>query len=61
MKTEQVIADAEVAACFFRALIDKGVPTFAAVSITSSYLSGKMISDRSGEKPKEPWEGDANG
>lgn len=31
MKTEQVIADAEVAACFFRALIDKGVPTFAAV------------------------------
>jgi hypothetical protein len=56
VKTEKIIADAEVAATYLRALIDKGVPIMAAVQLTSSYCSANRISEASREEPKPPWE-----
>lgn len=56
MKTEKILADAEIAATFLRALIDKGVPMMAAVSLTSSYITSHAITEASKDKPREPWE-----
>lgn len=56
MKTEQILADAEVAACYLRALTDRGVPMMAAVSLTCSYVSSKQIVDRGSDSPREPWQ-----
>jgi hypothetical protein len=56
MKTERILADAEVAAVFLRALIDKGVPMMAAVSLTSSYISSYQITQASKDEPREPWQ-----
>lgn len=56
MKTERILADAEVAAVFLRALIDKGVPMMAAVNLTSSYISSYQITQASKDEPREPWQ-----
>lgn len=56
MKSERILADAEVAAVFLRALIDKGVPMMAAVSLTSSYISSYQITQASKDEPREPWQ-----
>lgn len=56
MKTERILADAEVAAVLLRALIDKGVPMMAAVSLTSSYISSYQITQASKDEPREPWQ-----
>lgn len=56
MKAEKVLADAEIAACYLRALLDKGVPMIAAVQLTSSYCSALLISEKGDDKPKPPWE-----
>lgn len=56
MNTAKVLEDAEVAAVYLRALIEKGVPMMAAVSLTSSYVSSRQIVDGSKDKPQEPWE-----
>jgi len=58
MKRNQIIADAEVTALYFRQLIAEGVPSMAAMSLTSSYVSGLIIARAHEEKPREPWEGD---
>jgi hypothetical protein len=55
MTTEKIIADAEVAALYFRTLIAQGVPAMAAVQLTSAYVSGRLITEASREPPKEPW------
>lgn len=55
-RTEQIIEDAEVAATYLRALIDKGVPVMAAVQLTSSYLSSYQITRASKDEPREPWQ-----
>ncbi len=59
INTEQILADAEVAALFFRALVDKGVQPYHAASLTSSYVSSRQLSRASNEEPKKPWEPDA--
>jgi hypothetical protein len=56
MKTEQILADAEVAAVYLRALLDKGVPMPAAVPLTSSYAMAVRMAESSKEEPKKPWE-----
>lgn len=56
MNTERILADAEMAAIFLRALIDKGVPMMAAVSLTSSYISSYQITQASKDEPREPWQ-----
>ncbi|HEY9465851.1 MAG TPA: hypothetical protein VIR54_22305 [Vicinamibacterales bacterium] len=56
MKTEQILADAEVAAIYLRALIDKGVPMMAAVSLTSSYVHACRFTDEAKREPREPWQ-----
>lgn len=56
MTTEKIIADAEVAACYLRTLLANGVPMFAAIQLTSSYVSAKLISDRGDSPPREPWQ-----
>lgn len=59
MKTEQILADAEVAAVYLRALLDKGVPMNAAVSLTGSYAIAVRCADAAKEEPRKPWEPDA--
>jgi len=59
LTVERILADAEIAATYFRALCDKGVPAMAAVSLTSSYVSGHIISRGANEEPRKPWEPDA--
>ncbi|MDP1890519.1 MAG: hypothetical protein Q8K55_06455 [Gemmatimonadaceae bacterium] len=54
---EQILQDAEVAATFFRALCDRGVPVQAAVNMTGQYLSTLAIRDGMKERPDEPWRG----
>lgn len=56
LTTEKIIADAEVAACYLRALTDKGVPMMAAVSLTQSYVSAHQITEASKDEPRKPWE-----
>jgi len=55
--TDRILEDAEVAAIYFRGLIDKGVQPFHAASLTSSYVSARQITRASNEEPKKPWEG----
>lgn len=55
MKAEKILADAEVAACYLRALVDKGVPMMAAVNLTCSYVSSYQITQASKDEPREPW------
>jgi hypothetical protein len=52
---EQVLADAQVAAAYLRALIDQKIPMPSAVSLTQSYCSAKLLSDRGNDEPREPW------
>lgn len=56
MKTEKILEDAEVAAVYLRALIDKGVPMVAAVNLTSSYVTSIRFTEASKEAPREPWQ-----
>jgi hypothetical protein len=56
LDTEKILADAEVAAVYLRALLDKGVPMQAAISLTGNYALANRISDASKEEPKPPWE-----
>lgn len=56
MKTERVLEHAEVTAVFFRALVDRGVPVAPAAQLTASYVSTVVITEASGEKPREPWQ-----
>jgi hypothetical protein len=55
MTTDRIIADAEVAAVYFRALLANGVPAMAAVQLASSYVSARLITESNKEPPKEPW------
>lgn len=55
---ERILADAEIAATFLRALVDKGIPMAAAVQLTGGYLSSHQIAEAMKDKPKEPWEGE---
>lgn len=57
MNSERIIAHAEIAACYFRSLVEKGVPVTAAVSLTSTYVQSVQFIDAGKEAPKEPWEG----
>lgn len=54
--TEKIIEDAEIAACYFRSLVGKGVPPDAAVQLTASYVSTLLIAEKSGQPPREPWQ-----
>jgi hypothetical protein len=56
MTTEKIIADAEVAACYLRTLLANGVPMIAAIQVTSSYVSARLISERGESPPREPWQ-----
>jgi hypothetical protein len=56
MKTEQILADAEIAAVYLRALLDKGVPMSAAVTLTGNYALAVRCSEAAKEEPKKPWE-----
>lgn len=56
MTTEKIIADAELAACYFRALLANGVPMQAAVPLTSTYIAAHRMGEASKEEPKPPWE-----
>lgn len=56
MNTEKIIADAEVAATYLRALLDNGVPMQAAISLTGNYAMSVRIAEASKEEPKPPWE-----
>lgn len=53
--TKKVLDDAECAAVFFRALVEKGVPAVAAVNLTGSYISSRQITDAQRDRPDEPW------
>jgi hypothetical protein len=55
IETERILEDAEIAAMFLRALVDKGVNMNAAVSLTCSYMSSVMMGRRMDDKPDEPW------
>lgn len=56
MKTEKILEHAELAAIYFRALVDKGVPIRAATDLTSSYVHATIYAAASNEKPREPWQ-----
>lgn len=56
LTTEQIISDAEIVATFMRALVDKGVPISAAVSLAGNYLQSVIIVRHSNQKPDEPWQ-----
>lgn len=56
MTTEKIIADAELAACYFRALLANGVPMQAAVSLTGNYVVAHRMGEASRDEPKPPWE-----
>jgi hypothetical protein len=56
MTTEKILAHAEMAAIYFRALVDKGVPAQAAVQLTCSYVGSVVISQAGNEGPREPWQ-----
>jgi hypothetical protein len=53
MKTEQILADAEVAAVYLRALLDK---VSAAVTLTGNYALAVRCASAALEEPKKPWE-----
>lgn len=57
MNTEKILAHADLTACYFRALVDKGVPMVAAIQLTSSYVSSCQIVENSNQPPREPWQG----
>lgn len=57
LTTEQIMADAEVAALYFRTLCDKMVPASAAVQLTGSYMISVVSARSYNEKPRDPWEG----
>ncbi len=54
--TEDILADAEVAATYFRALLDKGMLPPAALELTRSYVQAYQFSRLSNEEPRKPWE-----
>lgn len=56
MKTEKILEHAEVAATYFRALVAKGVPVEAAVSLTGSYTITIALREDRNQPPREPWE-----
>lgn len=52
----QTIADADVAAAFFRTLVAGGVPEIHAKDMASSYLSSVLFNRSYNGKTKPPWE-----
>ena len=56
LDTQRILNDAEVAAIFLRAIVEKGVPMSAAVNLTSAYLTSRQFAEQANAKPKEPWE-----
>lgn len=56
ISTETVLADAEIAAQYLRALTDKGIAMSAAIALTSSYIQTLVLVRAGQQKPKEPWE-----
>lgn len=54
MTTEKVLEHAEITACYFRSLIDKGLSPNQAISLTCSYIQYVVLTDQ--PKPPEPWE-----
>ena len=56
MTTEKILEDAEIAATYLRALIDKGIPMSAAVPLTASYVQAHQITESQKDEPKKPWE-----
>lgn len=55
MTTEKILEYAEVAAVYFRALTDKGIPPNHAVNLTSAFVGNVVITDSLGKEPREPW------
>jgi hypothetical protein len=55
IKTEKVIEYAELAATYFRALVDKGIPPTHAVNLTASFVGNVVIAETYGKEPREPW------
>lgn len=53
MNLEKIIRYAEIAAGYFRALIDKGIPPAHAIDLTSSFVASVVITDRAGKEPRE--------
>lgn len=58
MKPEKILEYAELAACYFRALVDKGVAPPHAVSLASSFVGNVLFASEFGKEPRQPWEGD---
>lgn len=56
MPTERVLESAEIAAVYFRALVNRGVPAQHAVSLTSSFCCALVIAGAQQQEPQEPWE-----
>lgn len=54
--SDKIIEDAEVAAVYLRALVDRGVPMVAAIQLTASYVSARQITNAHRDEPKPPWE-----
>lgn len=56
--TERIIEDAELAAVYLRALLDRGLPAMAAVTLTGNYINARVFTESQKAKPREPWEGE---
>lgn len=56
--TEQILEHAEIAATYLRALVAKGVPVDAAVTLTGSYIIAIAMRGLRDQPPREPWEGE---
>ncbi len=56
MTSDRIIAHAELAAAYLRALVEKGVTMNAAVQLTQSYVSSYQIAEALTDKPTEQWE-----
>lgn len=56
LPTEKILEHAEVVASFFRALVDKGIPVSAAISLAQTYIQTVVLTDITGQEPKKPWE-----
>ena len=57
INTEKILAVADITATYLRALLERGVPRKAAISLASSYMSAILIRESTQDKPREPWEG----
>lgn len=52
MPNEKIDEDAEVAAQYWKALVEKGIPPNEASYLTHMYVVSRNL----GQEPKQPWE-----